>query len=352
MICPSVFAAEVGGAHVFCRLFRVARQSAMRRTAVAGVAQDAPGAADKWKSRLLKTKAPMSIARSLPQKAAAAEADPSGFIRKLSLELAVGDIRLPSFPDIAVRVQRVLEDTRAPRTQVAQVIGADAALAARILRLANSAFFSPSTHQITDLQQALTRLGNQLVRCTAVSFSLQQMTLGGAEAERRATLQKLWRQGTLVASIAYVIARETQVAKPDEALMTGLMHNIGRLYIAVSETRHAVESIDCEAWANMVQEWHPRIAGAILKHWKFPPPIIAAVSAQNDLRRESRGDGLTDVLLAAIALLPCVFNRDMLEETVLDVPTLQRLGLGAAECRRLLAATADQIKVLQAALTQ
>jgi HD-like signal output (HDOD) protein len=294
----------------------------------------------------------MSIARSLPQKAAVAEPDPGGFIRKLSLELAVGDIRLPSFPDIAVRVQRVLEDTRAPRTQVAQVIGADAALAARILRLANSAFFSPSTHQITDLQQALTRLGNQLVRCTAVSFSLQQMTLLGAEAKVRPTLQKLWREGTLVASIAYVVARETQIAKPDEALMTGLMHNIGRLYIAVSETRHTAESVDSEAWANMVQEWHPRIAGAILKHWKFPPPIVAAVSAQNDLRRESHGDALTDVLTAAIALVSSVFNRDLLEETVQSVPTFQRLGLGAAECRRLLAATAEQIKVLQAALTQ
>jgi HD-like signal output (HDOD) protein len=293
----------------------------------------------------------MSIARSLPQKATAAEPDPGGFIRKLSLELAVGDIRLPSFPDIAIRVQRVLEDTRAPRTQVAQVIGADAALAARILRLANSAFFSPPTHQITDLQQALTRLGNQLVRCTAVSFSLQQMTLGGAEAKLRPTLQKLWRQGTLVASIAYVIARETQVAKPDEALMTGLMHNIGRLYIAVSETSHTAES-DCKAWADMVQEWHPRIAGAILKHWKFPPPIVAAVSAQNEPQRESSGDGMTDVLTAAIALVSCVFNRELLEETVSSVPTFQRLGLGAAECRRLLTATADQIKVLQAALTQ
>jgi HD-like signal output (HDOD) protein len=295
----------------------------------------------------------MATANSLPQRTTAAEPDPSGFIRKLSLELAVGDIRLPSFPDIAVRVQEVLEDTRAPRTQVAQVIRADAALAARILRLANSAFFSPSTHQITDLQQALTRLGNQLVRCTAVSFSLQQMTLASGEASLRPTLQKLWRQGTLVAAIAYVVARETRVAKPDEALMTGLMHNIGRLYIAVSETRHTAEGTDTDAWARMVQEWHPRIAGAILKHWKFPQPIVAAVADQNESQRESTAENrLADVLIAAIALVPCVFNRDMLEETVGRVPMFKLLGLKAANCQRLLAATADQIKTLQAALTQ
>jgi len=129
------------------------------------------------------------------------------------------------------------------------------------------------------------------------------------------------------------------------------MHNIGRLYIAVSETRHSAEGADSEAWANMVQEWHPRIAGAILKHWKFPPPIVAAVSAQNEPRRESCG-GLADVLRAAIALVSCVFNRELLEETVSRIPTFQSLGLGAADCEHLLAAAADQIKALQAALTQ
>jgi HD-like signal output (HDOD) protein len=179
------------------------------------------------------------------------------------------------------------------------------------------------------------------------------MTLGSGAAELRPTLHKLWRQGTLVAAIAYVIARETRAAKPDEALMTGLMHNIGRLYIAVSQTRHSAEGVDTDAWANMVHEWHPRIAGAILKHWKFPLPIITAVAHQNNPHGESpRENRLTDVLVSAVALVPCVFNRDLLEQTVCTVPTFQLLGLDAAGCQRLLAATADQIKALQAALTQ
>jgi HD-like signal output (HDOD) protein len=295
----------------------------------------------------------MATSTSSPQHKGAGGPDPKDFIRQLSLELAAGDIRLPSFPDIALRVQQVLEDTRAPRTQVARVIGADAALAARILRLANSAFFRPSTHAITDLQQALTRLGTQLVRCTAVSFSLQQMTIGTGQEKLQPTLQKLWREGTLVASIAYVIARETQAAKPDEALMTGLMHNIGRLYIAVSETRHAAQGMDSETWVRLIEEWHPRIAGAILKHWEFPPAIVTAVADQGNMLRNRTGRGtLTEVLLAAIALQSCVFDRDLLEETVTRVPSFQVLRLSTSDCQRLLLATADQIKALRGALTQ
>jgi HD-like signal output (HDOD) protein len=286
-------------------------------------------------------------AKSLTRDALPGEPGPGGVIRKLASEVAAGDVRLPSLPGIAVRVQQVLEDPRAARTQVAQVIGADAALAARILRLANSAFLNPSSQQITDLKQAVTRLGHQLVRCTAVSFSLQQMELGTGEAD----IRELWRKGTLVASIAYVLARETRAAKPDEALMTGLMHNIGHLYITVNAPLRASGGGASKAWEQVVEEWHPRIASSILKHWKFPAAIVAAVADQNLDRTTGGDDGLTDVLIAAKALESCVFHRELLDDTVTAGPPFQRLGLGAAQCKNLLAAAADQIKALRAALT-
>lgn len=282
----------------------------------------------------------------------AGESDRDAVIRKLSLEVALGDVRLPSLPDVAVRVQQVLEDPRAARSRVAQVIGADAALAARIVRLANSAFLNPSTQQIFDLQQALTRLGTQLVRCTAMSFSLQQMEFGNGEAKLRPQIRELWRTGALVAAIAYVLARETGVAKPDEALMTGLMHNIGNLYITVGAPHRAASAEDGAAWEQLVQEWHPRIAGSILKHWKFPAAIIAAVADQNTENRATGGDGgLTDVLIAAIVLGSCAFNHELIDDAVTAGPSFQRLRLGSGDCKRLLASAAAQITALRAALS-
>jgi HD-like signal output (HDOD) protein len=282
----------------------------------------------------------------------AGESDRDAVIRKLSLEVAAGDVHLPSLPDIAARVQKVLEDPRAPRTRVTQVIGADAALAARIIRLANSAFLNPSTERIFDLQQSVTRLGTQLVRCTAMSFSLQQMEFGNGQGKLKPHIRELWRMGALVASIAYVLARETRAAKPDEALMTGLMHNIGNLYITVSAPRVADGGAESEAWETLMREWHPRIAGSILKHWKFPAAIVAAVVDQNNENRalEETG-GLTDVLIASIALGSRVFRSEPIDDAVTTGPCFQRLGLGAGDSKQLLAAAALQIKALRAALT-
>ena len=277
---------------------------------------------------------------------------PDAVIRKLSIEVAAGDVRLPSLPDIALRVQKVLDDPHASRSQIAQVIAADAALAARIMKLASSAFLNPTSAPITDLQRALTQLGQQLVRCSAVSFSLQQMQLGGSGGDAlRPHVREIWRKGALVAAIAYVLARESGAAKPDVALMCGLMHNIGDLYITVSEPRRITEFADSEAWRSMVDEWHPRIAAAILHHWKFPADIAAAVGNQNVADGERQADGLTDVLVAAKKLEGCVFHRELLDEAVTAGIAFTRLGLTAEDSKRLLAAAGDQIKALRAALT-
>jgi len=275
---------------------------------------------------------------------------PAEFLKNLSTELANGDIRLPSYPDVAQRVQRALEDTRTTSAKVARVIGIDAALAVRILQLANSAFLNPSSKPITDLQQAVNRLGHQLVRCTAVSFALQQMT-HSCEAALRPRLHELWRQGTLVASIAYVLARETGFAHPDEALVAGLMHNIGSLYIIIRCHQHNAAFATDDAATRLLNQAHPRIAGAILGHWKFAPAIVSAVSNQKAVNPSTKNaDRLTDVLVAAITLVPCVFQRELLDETVTASAPFQRLALDTAACQRLLQTTAQRIESLHHAM--
>lgn len=283
-----------------------------------------------------------------PGHASAANAKASDFLKKLATETALGEVRLPSFPDFATRVQKVLEDPRAAPAQIAQVIAADAALAARILRLANSAFMNPGGKQITDLKRAVTQLGHQLVRCTAVAFALQQMKFGG-NAQLRNALKDLWVNGMLVASIAYVLARTTRAANPDEALVTGLMHNIGRLYIAVNLRPEGPG--EGSEWTAVVNEWHPKIAYAILKHWKFAATISEAVREQNSWGRETQGSELTDILIASTALVPCVFYREQLKDTITAVPPFKRLKLDAARCRQLMADSAQQIRALQTSLS-
>jgi HD-like signal output (HDOD) protein len=280
-----------------------------------------------------------------------AEPTPSDFMRNLEAELAAGEVRLPSIPEVAERVQRALDDERATPTIVAQVVATDAALAARVLRLANSAAFNPSGQPVTDLPTAITRLGHQLVRCAAVAFALKQLKLSGGQGALQPQLQELWRKGTLVASLAYVLARDTKAVNPDEALVTGLLHNVGRLYVLVRAHDHGTAFASGAAWDRVLHDWHPRIARAILQHWNFPAEIADAIGDQNAWDGPNpRAERLTDILVAATSLVPCAFYRELLDDTVTSVAPFQRLDLTAEDCRRLLAGTAQQVKSLRDAL--
>jgi len=276
---------------------------------------------------------------------------PFDVTRRLAAELAAGDVRLPSFPDVAARVQRVLEDERATPAQIGKILGADAALAARVLRIANSTVFNAAGKPVTDLPTAVGRLGFELVRCAAMSFALRQMQLVDGDSALRPQLQELWRKGALVASIGYVVARETRAATPDEALVTGLLHNIGRLYLIVRARSLSNAVAETGTWDQVVHEWHPRIGRAILEHWRFPERVVMAVADQNAWDRPtSGGSRLTDVLIVATSLVPCVFYRQLLDDTVTSVAPFQRLGLATGDCNRLLAATAPHINGLRDAL--
>src|SRR5260221_14000972 len=125
------------------------------------------------------------------------------------------------------------------------------------------------------------------------------------------------------------------------------MHNIGSLYIIVRAHQHGGAVGADEAATRVLNNGHPRIAGAILGHWKFASSIVSAVSNQNASALAATQAGpLTDVLIAAISLVPCVFFRGLLDETVTAVAAFQRLALNAADCKRFLCTTAGQIKSL------
>ena len=80
------------------------------------------------------------------------------FIRSLAGELSGGHVDLPSFPEIALQVRRILSDPNTRVEQIVRVVGSEPALAARLLRIANSAAINRSGKSVTDLRTAIARI--------------------------------------------------------------------------------------------------------------------------------------------------------------------------------------------------
>lgn len=246
---------------------------------------------------------------SAPAAAAATAATPDAaatrlaafeFVRSLAQELSTGQVEIPGFPDVAARVQRVLADENVAPDRVVRVIGAEPTLAARLLGMANSAALNPGGEPVTDLRTAVVRMGFDMIRGTALTFALAQVRKAPQLRGLEKPMNQLWSRSVLLAALAQVIARRYTTLKPESAMLAGLLHGIGKLYILTRATRHPALFADGAAFEAIVRDWHGNVARAVLENWGMSEELVEAVHQFDDPDREARGlVCLTDVLAGA-----------------------------------------------------
>ncbi|HLF11320.1 MAG TPA: HDOD domain-containing protein [Gammaproteobacteria bacterium] len=206
-----------------------------------------------------------------------ARASSERLVAELSRCMADGKLELPSLPEVALKIRSALADDAVSIAEIARLIGADPALAVRILKTANSALFYRGTKPITSLHDAVARLGHKMVRNIALSFAAQQVFIGYGSQEVRSYLAGIWRHSIHVAELAHMLARVRTQSNPDDAFLAGLLHEIGKLYILMRAKDNA-EILAAEgAFQSVMDVWHPRIGRAVLETWELPSELAAAV---------------------------------------------------------------------------
>jgi HD-like signal output (HDOD) protein len=273
------------------------------------------------------------------------------FVRKLAGELSAGHVDLPSFPEIAVRVRRVLSDQRSSTAQVVRVVGSEPALAARLLRISNSASLNRSGRPITELRTAINRIGYNMVRSAAMSFAMAQIRKANKLKGLEHYLNDLWQRSTVVAAFCYVLARTCSRVNPDEAMLCGMMHGIGKLYVLTRATHHPDLFADPATLNGVISDWHASIGKAILENWDFSEEMAAAIGDQDDHTRDEPGmPDLRDIVAVGILMASYPNDAAALETALHDLPTARRLGLDQAKTAKVMQESAAEISALSDAL--
>src|SRR5690554_80920 len=144
-------------------------------------------------------------------------------------DLEKGKLVLPTLPEVALKVREVANNPEVSANQLAEVISTDAALSARLVKVANSPLYRGRI-EIESVQTAVSRLGIPLVRNLITSLVMEQMFLPpNKRLEKR--MRDLWQHSIEVAAASQVIASKHPHIPNDEALLAGLIHEIGALPI-------------------------------------------------------------------------------------------------------------------------
>lgn len=247
------------------------------------------------------------------------------FVGELLDDIKNNRLKLPILPEIAFKVRAAVNDTNAAAAAVAKAVSSDATIAARLLQVVNSPLYR-GANAINNLQSAIARLGPPLVRNLVTSLILKQL-FQTKSALLRQRMQVLWEHSTQVAAISHILARKFTRLQPDEAMLAGLIHDIGALPILQKAENHPELLADETQLNDIIDKLHASIGRLILESWKFPPELVTAAAEHENLTRISDQVDYTDIVTVANLHSYLGSKHRLARVKFTDVPAFTKLGL-------------------------
>lgn len=217
--------------------------------------------------------------------------------KQIRRDIAENNIQLPTLPEVALKVRDAVESDSASSADIAAMVTSDAALSARLIQVVNSPLYRGRV-AIDNVQMAVTRMGLKLVKSLVVSLAMKQIFQATSEALDKA-FRAVWHDSVEVASIARVLADNVNGLEPEQAMLAGLVHNIGTLPILTKLDEIYGYNANPQTINHVSQALSPEIGCLILEQWRFTEGLVQVPLECQDLQRDSGSPDYSDLVLVA-----------------------------------------------------
>jgi len=220
--------------------------------------------------------------------------------------------KLPNVPDVVRELIQLLSDSDARYSDIAERVSHDQTISLKVLRVVNSAYFGLS-RKISSIDEATVLLGIDKLKTLVIAsgFSNSVKDVEGIN------LSEFWTDSFRVAELAQWLAKRTPLVEEDEAFTVGIVHNIGRLLLHLTEPRiaHEIQVMVKNRKAGRVKAEQDLLgftsqdAGkALMDLWKFPAGLGDAVEHHQRPFVDDEPKPLACVLNLACYLNACIRN--------------------------------------------
>jgi HD-like signal output (HDOD) protein len=235
------------------------------------------------------------------------------------------ELVLPTLPEVALKVREAAEDPDISIPQLSKVIGNDAALTARIIKVVNSPLLR-TNKEITDLQMAVGRLGINYTCNLATGLAMEQMFQATSDVVDR-KMREVWNKSTEIAGICHVLCKHYTRLLPDQATLAGLVHQIGVLPILTYAEDHSELLADSISLNHVIEQIHPIIGDKILRAWEFPELIAMVPGQYLDFTRDSAKVDYVDIVQVATLQSYLGSEHPFTQLDWSQIPAFHKLGL-------------------------
>ncbi|MEY4589284.1 MAG: hypothetical protein RL497_1360 [Pseudomonadota bacterium] len=218
--------------------------------------------------------------------------------QQLASKIKQKKMDVPMLPEVANRVMRLTQDHNAVTTDLAKLVQSDQVLAGHVMRIANSALYSPNT-KLVSLQQAISRLGMSIIGeiALAASINCKMFNAPGHNKSIQCQLRYALYTALWAKEVARVCKRNVEAA-----FLSGLLHDIGRPVCLQATIEIATECgfTATNADIAVIETAFSRVIGILVVNLWEMPSIVCDVLSMFD-RYEEAGDNkeLTMVVVAA-----------------------------------------------------
>jgi diguanylate cyclase (GGDEF)-like protein len=219
------------------------------------------------------------------------------------LEQVCSSKTLPSVPVVAANILTLCNDPDVDFAKLEKMASADPALVAKLLRMANSAFFAGS-HKVSSVNAAVVRMGLKVTRIAVLGFSLETEISKKVPVEFK--IERFWRCALTTAGAARVIAENVCPAQRDECFSAGILQDIGMVafqcalpeeyakVLAEHRLHPTLEIHDIER--RLLGVTHTEVSSRLLQQWNLPEEVYAPIRYHHALD-QAKAHGLSAELI-------------------------------------------------------
>jgi HD-like signal output (HDOD) protein len=225
-------------------------------------------------------------------------AETSSLFDDLKGDILADRLKLPSLPDHALRVRAAIGHAAADSRKVADLLAADPALAAKILKVANSPLCRGES-TVNNLRDAVNRIGMFTVGELVVCFSLKDLFNANSPSLRE-RFGDLVIEAVRIGATASVIAPRVAGIAADQALVAGLLSNIGAYVVLERLSQQPLLLKDDTRVERALATYTARLGKIICRHWQLGDAVVEAVGHVSDWGYEVEGNArLAEVVICA-----------------------------------------------------
>lgn len=239
--------------------------------------------------------------------------------QQIETEIQEGRLNFPTAFDVSVRVKKLADNPDTTMDELARVVMAEPVLSAKAVRMANAVMLNPYGPKVTNVRDALVRIGLTALRCLAFAVAAEQLARDNRSPKLRMLASGLWLQTMDGACWAHAIAHRSRAAKADTAFFAAMMKNIGQFFVLARASMFPGVDGNIEEFARFVLRWHKPIRRSLIESFDLPDDIELVVN-DDEARAPIYPQDLADVLAMAesVCATPNPFDRVLARQAPKD----------------------------------